>query len=50
MQRVMELHDPKGLEVKLDELVDEQVARKLDESGAIDRTSVVWSPVIAEAL
>lgn len=37
MQRVMALHDPKVLDLKLADLIDDRFVRKLDESGAIDR-------------
>ncbi len=37
MQRVMALHDPKVLNLKLADLIDERFVRKLDESGVIDR-------------
>jgi NitT/TauT family transport system substrate-binding protein len=37
MQRVMALHDPKVLNLKLADLIEERFVRKLDESGMIDR-------------
>jgi len=37
MQRVMALHDPKVLNLKLADLIEERFVRKLDESGVIDR-------------
>ena len=37
MQRVMALHDPKVLNVKVEDLVEHRFVRKLDESGVIDR-------------
>lgn len=37
MQRVMALNDPKVLNVKVEDLVDDRFVRRLDESGAIDR-------------
>ena len=37
MQRVMALNDPKVLNVKIEDLVDDRFVRKLDQSGAIDR-------------
>jgi len=38
MQRVMALNYPKVLDVKIEDLVDHRFVRKLDDSGAIDRT------------
>jgi ABC-type nitrate/sulfonate/bicarbonate transport system substrate-binding protein len=37
MRRVMALHDPRVLNVKVEDLVDDRFVRKLDESGTIDR-------------
>jgi hypothetical protein len=37
MQRVMALNDASVLNVKIEDLADDRVVRKLDESGAIDR-------------
>jgi NitT/TauT family transport system substrate-binding protein len=37
MQRVMALHDPKVLNLKLADLIEERFVRKLDESGVIER-------------
>ena len=37
MQRIMARHDPKVLNVRVEDLVDDRLVRKLDESGAIDR-------------
>ena len=37
MQRVMALHDPKVLTVKIEDLADDRFVRKLDDGGAIDR-------------
>lgn len=37
MQRVMAFHDPKVLNLKLADLIEERFVRKLDESGMIDR-------------
>jgi len=37
MQRVMALHDPKVLSLKLADLIEERFVRKLDESGVIER-------------
>ena len=37
MQRVMALHDPKVLNLKLADLIEERFVRRLDESGVIDR-------------
>jgi len=37
MQRVMAFHDPKVLNLKLADLIEERFVRKLDESGVIDR-------------
>jgi len=37
MQRVMALHDPKVLSLKLADLIEERFVRKLDQSGVIDR-------------
>jgi ABC-type nitrate/sulfonate/bicarbonate transport system substrate-binding protein len=39
MQKVMALHDPKVLGVKVEDLIDDRFVRKLDESGVIDRLS-----------
>jgi ABC-type nitrate/sulfonate/bicarbonate transport system substrate-binding protein len=38
MQRVMALNDPRVSHVKIEDLVDDRFVRKLDDSGAIDRT------------
>jgi hypothetical protein len=37
VQRVMALNDPKVLNVKVEDLVEDRFVRKLDESGVIDR-------------
>lgn len=37
MQRVMALNDPEVLSMKIENLIDDGVVRKLDDSGAIDR-------------
>jgi hypothetical protein len=37
MQRVMAFHDPKVLNLKLADLIEERFVRKLDKSGVIDR-------------
>ena len=37
VQKIMTLHDPKVLNLKIDELVEDRFVRKLDESGLIDR-------------
>jgi hypothetical protein len=37
MQRVMALHDPKVLNLKAGNLIEDRFVRKLDESGEIDR-------------
>ena len=37
MQRVMALNDPKVLNVKVEDLVEDRFVRRLDESGVIDR-------------
>lgn len=37
LQKVMALHEPRVLALKVDELVDDRFVRKLDESGTIDR-------------
>ena len=37
MQRVMARHDPTVLTVKIEDLVDDRLVRKLEESGEIDR-------------
>ena len=38
MQRIMSLHDPKVLKVKIEDLIDSRFVRNFDESGFIDRT------------
>ena len=40
MQRVMALNDPKVLDVKIENLIDDTVVRQLDASGHIDRVYV----------
>ena len=37
MQRIMARHDPKVLNVKIEDLVDDRIVRRLDETGVIDR-------------
>ncbi len=37
MQRIMARHDPTVLTVKIEDLVDDRLVRKLDESGVVDR-------------
>lgn len=37
MQRVIAFNDPKVLNVKIEDIVDDRFVRKLDDSGAIDR-------------
>ena len=37
MQKVMALHDPEVLSVKVEDVVEDRFVRKLDESGVIDR-------------
>jgi len=37
MQRIMANHDARVLKVKIEDLIEDQFVRKLDESGAIDR-------------
>ncbi len=37
MQRVMALHDPKVLSVKVEDVIEDRFVRKLDETGVIDR-------------
>ena len=37
MQRIMALHDPKVLDVRVEDLLEDRFVRKLDESGVIDR-------------
>lgn len=37
MQRIMAIHDPKVLNVRVEDLVEDRFVRKLDESGVIDR-------------
>jgi len=37
MQRIMACHDPKVLNVRIEDLVDDRLVRKLDESGVIER-------------
>ncbi len=37
MQRIMSLHDPKVLSLKVEDLIEDRFVRKLDESGTIDR-------------
>jgi hypothetical protein len=37
VQKIMTLHDPKVLNLKIEELIEDRFVRKLDESGLIDR-------------
>jgi ABC-type nitrate/sulfonate/bicarbonate transport system substrate-binding protein len=37
VQKVMAIHEPKVLDVRVEELIADHFVRKLDESGAIDR-------------
>ena len=37
MQKIMALHDPKVLNVKVENLIEDRFVRKLDEGGVIDR-------------
>ena len=37
MQAIMALHDPKVLDVRTGDLIEDRFVRKLDESGGIDR-------------
>lgn len=37
IQKVMALHEPKVLSVKVEDLIDDRFVRKLDENGTIDR-------------
>lgn len=37
MQKVMALHDPKVLSVKVEDVIDDRFVRKLDQNGVIDR-------------
>ena len=37
LQRIMALHEPKVLNLKADDLIDDRFIRKLDKSGVIDR-------------
>jgi len=37
MQRVMALHDPEMLKLKVEDVIEDRFVRKLDESGVIDR-------------
>ena len=37
MQKVMALHEPKVLSVKVEDVIEDRFVRKLDESGTIDR-------------
>jgi len=37
MQRIMSLHEPKVLNVRVEDLIEDRFVRKLDESGVIDR-------------
>jgi ABC-type nitrate/sulfonate/bicarbonate transport system substrate-binding protein len=37
MQRVMALHDPKVLDLRVEDLIEDRFVRKLDETGVIDR-------------
>lgn len=37
MQKVMALHDPKVLSVKVEDVIEDRFVRKLDENGTIDR-------------
>ena len=37
MQRIMALHDPKVLNVKVEDMIEDRFVRRLDRSGVIDR-------------
>jgi ABC-type nitrate/sulfonate/bicarbonate transport system substrate-binding protein len=37
MQRIMALHEPKVMGVKIEDVIDDRVVRKLDENGTIDQ-------------
>ncbi len=37
IQKVMALHEPKVLDLKVEDMIDDRVVRKLDQSGVIDR-------------
>jgi ABC-type nitrate/sulfonate/bicarbonate transport system substrate-binding protein len=37
MQKVMALHEPKVLDLKVEDVIDDRFVRKLDQNGAIDR-------------
>ena len=37
VQKIMALHDPKVLNLKVEDLIEDRFVRKLDESGVIDR-------------
>jgi ABC-type nitrate/sulfonate/bicarbonate transport system substrate-binding protein len=37
MQKVMALHEPKVLDLKVEDVIDDRFVRKLDQSGAMDR-------------
>lgn len=43
MQRIMARHDPKVLNVRIEDLVDDRIVRKLDETGVIDRFYSTYS-------
>jgi len=36
-QRVIALHDPNVLKLKMEDMIEERFLRNLDESGALDR-------------
>ncbi len=37
MQKIMALHEPKVLDLKVEDVIDDRFVRKLDQSGVIDR-------------
>ncbi len=43
MQRVMALHEPCVLDLRMEGLIDDRFVRKLDDSGAIDRLHAGWA-------
>lgn len=42
MQRIMAIHDPRVLKVKIEDLIEDRFVRKLDENGTIDRLHAAY--------
>lgn len=43
MQRVMALHEPRVLDLRIEDLIEDRLVRKLDASGAIDRLHAAYA-------